>query len=77
MNYFDENTLPDPLPPGTRAMLLNVALAGLRALAEAKVHLTHSRCVLFCLVSGNCISCLLVCVGLGSWQNSCLSEMWF
>ena len=43
--YFDENTLPDPLPPGTRAMLLNVALAGLRALAEAEVCLMHSRCV--------------------------------
>ena len=42
--YFDEKTIPDPLPPGTRAMLLNVALAGLRALAEAEVHLMHSRC---------------------------------
>ena len=65
MNYFDENTLPDRLPPGTRAMLLNVALTGLRALAEAEVCLMHSRCVLFCLVSGNCTSCLLVRVGLG------------
>lgn len=35
--YFDENALPVPLPPGTDAMLMNIALAGLKALSEAEV----------------------------------------
>lgn len=41
--YFDENTLPASLPDDTHALLLNVALAGLRALTEAEVCFMYGR----------------------------------
>jgi len=69
--YFDESTLPVSLSPAAHAMLLNVALSGLRVLIEAEVCSMHSKVNSF-VYSG----CYLMCgsISLGSWQSSCFQK---